>query len=84
MGRTLTKAIHQASTAEVDTFYEAINEAKTKLAILNITQPFAETFIPLLSQFVFPLPITELYNPAVLSMVYPDLLKECEKVFDCI
>ena len=33
---------------------------------------------------VFPLPITELYNPAALDMEYPDLLKECEKVFDTI
>ena len=84
MGRTSTKATHQASIAELDTFYEAINEAKRKPAILKITQPFAKTIIPLLSQFVFPLPITELYEPAALSMMYLDLLKECEKVFDCI
>jgi len=84
VGRALTKAIHPASTTELDTFYKAINEAKRKPAILKITHPFAETFIPLLSQSVFPLPITELYNPAALDMEYPDLLKECEKVFDTI
>ena len=84
MGRALTKAIHPASTTELDTFYKAINEAKRKPAILKITQPFAETFIPMLSQSVFPLPITELYNHAALDMEYPDLLEECEKVFDCI
>ena len=78
MGRPLTKAIHPASTTELDTFYKAVNEAKRKPAILKITQPFADTFIPMLSQSVFPLPITELYNPAALDM------EECEKVFDCI
>jgi len=75
----LTKAIHPASTTELDTFYKAINEAKRKPAILKITHPFAETFIPLLSQSVFPLPITELYNPAALGYGVTR-----EKVFDTI
>ena len=38
----------------------------------------------MLSQSVFPMPMTELYNPAALDMEFPDLLKECEKVFDSI
>lgn len=84
MERPIAKAIHAASTTEQDTFYKALNEAKRKPAILKITEPFAKTFIPMLSQSVFPLPITELYNPTALDMEYPDLLKECEKVFDSI
>ena len=85
-GRALTKAAPPPvpSTTELDAFYKAINEAKKKPAILKITQPFAETFIPMLSQSVFPMPIAELYNPAALDMAFPDLLKECEKIFDSI
>ena len=79
-----TKVIDSASPTELDTFYKAINEAKRKPAILKITQPFAEVFIPKLSQSVFPLTIMELYNPASLDMDYHDLLKECEKVFGAI
>ena len=82
-GQGLTKSIHPASTTELDNFYKAINEAKRMPVILKITHPFANTFIPLHSQSVFPLPITELYNPATLAMEYPDLLKECE-VFNTI
>ena len=84
MGRAPTKAVPSPSTTELDAFYKAISEAKKKPAILKITQPFAETFIPMLSQSVFPMPITELYNPAALDLEFPELLKECEKVFDSI
>ena len=80
----MTKRVSLPSTTELDAFYKAINEAKKKPVVLKITQPYAEAFIPKLSRSVFPMLITELYNPAALSMKYPDLLKECEKVFDSI
>ena len=55
--------------------------AKSKPAILKITQPYAESFIPQMSLSIFPQPITQLYNPKTLQMGYPDLLKESEQVF---
>ena len=61
-----------------------MNEAKRKPAILKITETFTDALIPMLSQSVFPLPITKLYNPAALDMDCQDLLKKCEKVFGAI
>jgi hypothetical protein len=65
-------------------FYEKINKAEMKPAILKITLPYAEDFIPILSNNEFPIPIVELYNPEMLHVDYLQLLSECEKVFETI
>ena len=44
--------------------------------------PYAKEFVPRLSNAKFPNPITELYNPKMLSSDYIQLLTECEKVFE--
>jgi len=82
-GPTLKK-ISQPTETELETFYGSISEAKSKPAILRITPPFAEAFIPRLSLSIFPQPLTEYYNPATLDIGYPDLLRECEKTFESI
>ena len=44
-------------------------------------QPFTGTK---LSRSVFPLPVTEIYNPVAVDMEYPDLFKECKEGLDSI
>lgn len=61
-----------------------LNSALKNPAILRITQPYAQSFIPKLSLAEFPKPLTELYNPDALRMNYTELLVECEKVFQSI
>ena len=78
------KVIPPPTGPELESFYKSIAQAKDKPAILKITQPFAESFVPQLSLPTIPQPITQLYNPATLEMGYHDLLKECERVFHTI
>ena len=73
--------VNPPSKDELEKFYEKISESKMKPAILKITLPYAEGFIPTLSNSDFPIPISELYNPEMLHVDYLDLLSECEKVF---
>lgn len=47
-------------------------------------QPYADQFVPKFSTECFPVPIPELYNPAMLHVNYIGLLEECEKVLDSI
>ena len=68
------KAIPPPTGPELESFYKAIAQSKDKPAILKITQPFAESFVPQLSLPTIPQPITHLYNPAILEMGYHDLL----------
>jgi hypothetical protein len=42
------------STEELDTFYASINQANIKPAILRITPPYANDFVPKLSSGKFP------------------------------
>ena len=63
------------------TFFQKISKAEAKPAILKITMPYAEEFVPRLSKTQFPIPITELYNPKMLGSDYIELLSECEKAF---
>lgn len=68
----------------MDIFFKKISEAKAKPAILKITSPYAENFIPILSNPKFPVCLTELYNPDKLNKDYLDLITECERVFESI
>ena len=53
-------------------------------AILKITQPYAQEFIPKQVSLALPLPMMELYNPETLHMDYASLLDVCESVFETI
>lgn len=81
---TVKPRIPEPSEEELATFYETLNGAKKKPAILKITPPYSKYFVPKLSQATFPQPITDLYNPSALEMDYMELLDECEKQFDLI
>lgn len=65
------------SEQELDLFYEELNKANKKPAILRITKPYFKEYIPTLD---FPKHLTDLYNPDALSMTYTELLRESEKV----
>ena len=63
-------------------FFKKLNTAKTKPAILKIVDPYFEQFIPKTLQPSFPKLLGELYNPSTLTLKYPKLMEECEKVFN--
>ena len=65
-------------------FFEKISKAKARPAIMKITLPYAQEFIPTLSNDKFPTPISELYNPDMLHVGYLELITECERVFGCL
>ena len=75
------KTVPVPTDHELEAFYKSINESDSKPAILKITDPYHEAFIPKLSRPMFPQPLSELYNPDTLQLNYTELLKECERVF---
>lgn len=76
--------VPEPTKEEMDRFYRDMNRAKKKPAILKIIQPYAQEFIPKMSQEQFPRPFGELYDPEALKMTYTKLLDECERVFKSI
>lgn len=58
--------------------------AKEKPAILHLTLPFIEDFVPKLLTEQFLSPVTEFYNPAALDMDYSSLLEKCEEEYENI
>ena len=72
------------SSAAITTFFQEINMAENKPAILKITQPYAQEFIPKLCCSALPTPMMELYNPEALHMSYLTLLETCESAFQSI
>ena len=81
---TLVVSHKEASEAEQTNFFEKINQAKRKSAILKVVMPYAETLVPVTNTEKFPKPFSELYNPSMLTADYHDLLKECERIFSTI
>ena len=69
---------------EMVIFYNELSKANIKLAILKITHPYSEEFIPKSCLSTFPKPLTDLYNPECLQKEYHELLSECEQVFSTI
>jgi len=61
-------------------FYQELNKANKKPAILKITKPYYKEYIPKSTLLEFPQPIVDLYNPDALSMTYTALLRESEKI----
>ena len=76
-----TKSSHipEPLEAELDTFYKALNEVKTKSAILKITPPYAAAFV--VEDSSHPKAIADYYDPKTLELPYHELLQECDKVF---
>ncbi len=69
---------------EIDAFTKVLNSAAKKPAVLKITQPYAQAFIPKLSSSEFPKPLTDLYNAEALTMNYVEFLSKCEENFQSI
>lgn len=72
------------SPAAMTAFFQEINMAEKKPAILKIVQPYAHEFIPKICCSTLPLPMTELYNPEALHMGYLSLIETCESAFQSI
>ena len=77
-------AIVPPSAAAVRSLFQEINSAQKKPAILKITQPYAQEFVPKQVSCALPLPMMELYNPETLHMDYLSLLRACEAAFETI
>ena len=71
--------ISPPSEQELEIFYEELNKANKKPAILKITKPYHKEYIPKATLSEFPMPTLDLYNPDALSMPYIELLAESEK-----
>ena len=62
--------IEPPSTSELDVFYKTLNHAQLKPAILKITPPYLDQYIPDSCNANFPDLISHVYNPNCLSMDY--------------
>ena len=73
-----------ASEEEQKKLFETAYQAKRKSGIFKMVKPYADSFVPVMDREDYPKPLSELYNPALLTIGYLDLLKECEKTFSSI
>ena len=78
---TRVSSVKPTSERELEEFIKSVADTKVNPAILKITLPYAEKFIPRLSDANFPTPISELYNPDMLNVGYLELISECERLF---
>ena len=76
--------IKEPTESEMNSFYECLDGAKKKPAILKIIQPYANSFVPKVLSAELPKPISSFYNPDALKMDYIELLAECERLFNMI
>ena len=82
--RVLSTAIDTPNDEKLQSFLNKLNGAKAKPAILKITQPYDEQFIPKSSTLLLPVLLSEFYSPEALHKDYLSLLQLCESTYPMI
>ena len=82
--RVSSAPIHPPDKEKLQTFFSKLDGAKVKPAILKITQPYAEKFVPKSSTCILPMLLSEFYNPEALHKDYLALLQICESTYPMI
>ena len=65
--------------SEIDTFYQTLNSAKLKPAILRIVPEYADQFAPGHLALDLPVKLTQLYKAEYLNLDYISLQSVCEE-----
>ena len=73
--------VNTPTEKELDTFFENLSKVGIPV-ILSITPKFSESFVPMCVKGMVPEPLTDLYDPKYLELPYPQLLDQCEIVFE--
>jgi len=68
------------SEDELIKFYDCLNSSDVKPAILKITPPYSQQFIPMGMNESLPQPISQLYDPDALQLDYLSPLNRCEEI----
>ena len=76
-------SVEEPSESELADFYQMLNSAKHKPAILKITPPYSREFIPQIVQNEL-LPLSHMHDPHALEMDYITLLATYEAAFNNI
>ena len=66
-----------ASTADMDTLYETLNQCETKAAVLSLIDPYADQFVAKIRNVPV---ISDLHEPSNLDLEYPELVRKCVEV----
>lgn len=78
--RVVAAKVADPSEAELSDLFAKLHGANTKSAVLTITKPFCNNFIPEPAQQKFPQPLTQLKDPKFSSMTDDEVLEACQSV----
>ena len=65
---------------EAEAFFQKLDATGVKSAILTITSPYSDKFVPLSMQSAFPEPLTNLYDESHADLEYNKLLEVCSNI----
>ena len=74
------KRASDPSEAELATLFSKLHAANIRSAILTVTQPFSNDFVPESSLPKFPQPLTHIKDPKFDSMTQEEVLSACQSV----
>ena len=73
--------ISKPTESKLNQFYD-ISRTEGKPVILSHTPGFSDPYVPISHLPNFPKPLTELFDPNTMSLSYPDLLQQCEELYN--
>ena len=68
------------SQDDMDEFFHKLHATGTKSAILSITSPYSDEFIPLSMHSAYPEPLTQLFEDSCTDLTYEELLQKCKDI----
>ena len=74
--------IPKPTGSELNQFYVNLSRTEGKPVILSHTPGFSDPYVPISHLPNFPKPLTELFDPNAMSLSYPDLLQQCEELYN--
>ena len=80
--RQLYTQIPKLAESELNQFYIILSKTEGKPVLLSHTPGFNDSYVTINHLPIVSKPITELYDPSVMSFSYLDLLQRCEESYN--
>ena len=74
--------VSKPSSDDIKTFYEELSKSNGKPVILSLVPGHNTSYIPLYEAGTLMRPLTDLHDPKSMALSYPDLLQQCEEIFN--
>ena len=80
--KKLDTQIPKPTEGELNQFFVNLSKTEGKPVLLSTIPNFSNSYVPVSHLPNFPKPLTELFDPTAITLSYPELLQQCEELYN--